>query len=132
VWSTSQGFDNIQVLIIDDDEDMLSIVEFVLRDLGITRLRSTSNPKIAAQLISRSESAFDLIVCDWFMPDVTGLDLLKQSKKKNPAIKFVMLTAEKTGKSVITARNAQVDAYIAKPFSPEDLKKKLTAVLKRR
>ncbi len=122
----------VQALIIDDDRDMLALIASTLHSLGIDRIKSFSNPMAAFDHIGTGADAFDLIVCDWSMPEVTGVDILKYVRQNVPNVAFVMLTANVMSDAVKEARDLGVDAYIVKPFRPNDLQAKIRTVLAKR
>ena len=125
-------YGHINALIIDDDRSMLTLVASVLHSLGINRITSFSNPRSAVDVIESAPNTFDLIVCDWSMPDVTGDEILKRVRQDNSTVAFIMLTANVMSDAVKEARDLGVDAYVAKPFRTDDLQAKIRTVLAKR
>jgi two-component system, chemotaxis family, chemotaxis protein CheY len=120
---------NIKVLVVDDFATMRRIVKGVLKQLGFTKIIEAEDG--SAALGELKKEAVGLIVSDWNMPKMTGLDLLKavrgnDSLKKIP---FIMVTAEGQKENVIEAVKAGVSNYVVKPFTPETFSEKLEKVL---
>jgi len=120
---------DMNILIIDDYKTMLRIIENLLKQLGFRNIHQATDGSSA--LVKLGETKFDLIISDWNMQPMTGLQLLKEvrSSDKFKAIPFIMVTAESKPENVIAAKQAGVNNYIIKPFNAETLKQKLIAVL---
>ena len=128
----SSGLSTIEVLVCDDDTVILRIMEHILSELGIGRVQSTSNPKIALQLLKEPVAKpFDIFVCDWKMPEMSGIEVLRRVRALGMSTQFVMLTGNATPEAVSEAVELGVDAYIAKPFTAEQVQQKITTVAKR-
>ena len=107
-------------------------MEHILSELGIGRVQSTSNPKTALQLLKEPVAKpFDIFVCDWKMPEMSGIELLRRVRALGMSTQFVMLTGNATPEAVSEAVELGVDAYIAKPFTAEQVQQKITTVAKR-
>ena len=120
---------NMSVLIVDDCKTMLKIVKSLLTQIGFTNIDEASNGAMAIGKLQ--EKQYQLVVSDWNMEPMTGLDLVKniRANEATKNIKFLMVTAESKTENVIAAKNAGADNYIVKPFNVETLKAKLTAIL---
>ena len=118
----------MNVLIVDDYKTMLRIIRNLLKQLGFDNVDEASDG--ATALARLREKDFGLVISDWNMEPMTGLQLLKEvrSDAKLAHIPFVMVTAESKTENVIAAKEAGVTNYIVKPFNAETLKQKLTAV----
>ena len=128
----SSDLSTIEVLVCDDDTVILRIMEHILSELGIGRVQSTSNPKTALQLQKEPVAKpFDIFVCDWKMPEMSGIELLRRVRALGMSTQFVMLTGNATPEAVSEAVELGVDAYIAKPFTAEQVQQKITTVAKR-
>ncbi|MHA1537533.1 MAG: response regulator [Alphaproteobacteria bacterium] len=118
------------VLVVDDYVTMLRILRNFLRQLNFTNIYEASDG--AAALVElRGGPEFGLIVSDWNMEPMTGIELLREVRgdEKLKHIPFVMVTAESKTENVIVAKKAGVSNYIVKPFNAETLKGKLVSVL---
>ena len=120
---------NMNVLIVDDYKTMLRILRKLFRQLSFTNVDEANNGVEALQKLR--ESAFGLVVSDWNMEPMTGIQLLREVRADAGLkhIPFVMITAESKSENVIAAREAGVSDYIVKPFNAEILKSKLVSVL---
>jgi two-component system, chemotaxis family, chemotaxis protein CheY len=120
---------NMSILIVDDYKTMLRIIRNLLRQLGFANVDEASDGATALQKLRRGE--FNLVISDWNMEPMTGLQLLKEvrSDAKLKSIPFIMVTAESKTENVIAAKKAGVNNYIVKPFNAATLKTKMTAVI---
>jgi len=118
------------VLVVDDYVTMLRILRNFLKQLNFTNIHEASDGAQALVEL-RSGPEFGLIVSDWNMEPMTGIELLREVRadEKLKHIPFVMVTAESKTENVIVAKKAGVSNYIVKPFNAETLKGKLTSVL---
>ena len=119
---------DMRVFIVDDYNTMLRILRNLLRQLDINSVEEATNGDTAYQMLQRTPP--DLIISDWNMAPVTGLDLLKKVRAdaKLKHIPFIMVTAESKTENVIAAKQAGVSNYIVKPFNAETLRAKIASV----
>jgi len=119
------------VLVVDDYATMTRIISNLLRQLGFSTIDVTTDGGTALRMMD--ERVYGLVVSDWNMEPVSGLDLVKaiRADDKLNDTPFVMVTAEAKPENVITAKLAGVDSYIVKPFNAETLRRKLSSVLGR-
>ncbi|SDG27064.1 MULTISPECIES: response regulator [Thalassobaculum] len=120
---------NMSILIVDDYKTMLRIIRNLLRQLGFANVDEASDGATALQKLRRGE--FGLVISDWNMEPMTGLQLLKEVRTdaKLKSTPFIMVTAESKTENVIAAKKAGVNNYIVKPFNAATLKTKMTAVI---
>jgi two-component system chemotaxis response regulator CheY len=120
---------NITILIVDDFESMRRIVKGTLKSIGFSNFIEAEDGVIAMKKLEKEK--VDLIISDWIMPNMDGLDFLKAVKgnEKLKKIPFIMVTAEGQKGNVLEAINAGVNNYIVKPFTSETLQAKLQKVL---
>jgi len=121
---------NMKVLIVDDFSTMRKIVRNVLKQIGFTNMVEADNGKNALKILKKEN--IDLILCDWNMPEMPGIELLKtlRSEDELKSIPFVMVTAEAQKDNIIEAVKAGVTSYIVKPFSAETVSEKLNIIFK--
>lgn len=121
----------INILVVDDMEAMRSMVNGCLRELGAPSIMMEPNGKCAWALLQKKR--IDLIVCDWDMPQMTGLELLKlvRESDKHKHIPFLMLTAATEGERVRSAVEAGVNDYLSKPFQPKALEYRVVKLLRK-
>ena len=118
------------ILVVDDFATMRKIVRNCLKQLGFDNVTEADDGVKAWDKLHSGEQKFGLIVSDWNMPNMMGIDLLKKvrSDDKYKAIPFLMVTAEAQKENVIEAAKAGVSNYIIKPFTPDQLQQKLEAI----
>jgi two-component system chemotaxis response regulator CheY len=118
----------IKVLVVDDFATMRRIVKGVLRQLGFSNIIEAEDGNAALNELKKEK--IGLIVSDWNMPNMTGLDLLKAVRGDGnlKSIPFIMVTAEGQKENVIEAVKAGVTNYVVKPFTPETFGEKLQKV----
>jgi len=122
----------MRILIVDDSSTMRRIIGNVVMQLGFSKedFDEAEDGVKAWKLLG--ESQYDVILTDWNMPNMNGLDLVKKTRSEGNHTKtpIIMITTEGGKGEVITALKAGVNNYIVKPFNAEILKEKLDGVLK--
>lgn len=123
---------DINILVVDDMMTMRKLVKKSLTELGFTRFTEAENGEAALEKVKIAglSTPFQLIISDWNMPKMTGIELLKTVRampqyKNSP---FVLLTAESEKSQVLEAIQARVSGYVTKPFTTQALGDKLQAI----
>ena len=113
-------------LVVDDSKAVRMILAKTLRELGY-EVREAGNGKEALELIENQDLAVTLVLADWNMPEMNGLELLKQLRQKPELVStaVVMVTTETEVDQMATALEAGANEYIMKPFTKEILVEKL-------
>ena len=121
---------SIKVLIVDDFATMRRILKNILKQLGFKNLVEADDGTTAWEVLEGQ--GIDLIISDWNMPKMTGLELLKKVREsdKFKTVPFLMVTAEAQKQNVIEAVQAGVSNYVVKPFTAEAISEKLEKILK--
>ena len=118
----------VKVLIVDDSSVMRKMISRSLRQTGLdlSVAGEAGNGKEGLDALSSKE--VDLILCDWNMPEMNGLEFIKEARKtyKTP---IVMLTTESSQDKVLEAMQAGADGFVTKPFTPDKLNEKLSVIL---
>ena len=122
--------EKLRVLVVDDEEELRDLLQQILRDIGIVRVHLAENGEMAWQRLSRSELEYDLVISDWLMPRLDGLQLLQKMRQWGSETPFMMLTVKVTREAVAAAKEAGVTLYVAKPFTYGDFSKKVSALAK--
>ncbi|MEE8431918.1 MAG: response regulator [Candidatus Desulfatibia sp.] len=119
---------NMKVLIVDDFATMRRILRNILKQIGFTNIVDADDGDTALKELKKEK--IDLILCDWNMPEMPGIDLLKTLKADEQLkdIPFVMVTAEAQKDNIIKAVKSGVSSYIVKPFTAETVSEKLNKV----
>jgi two-component system chemotaxis response regulator CheY len=120
---------NMPILIVDDYKTMLRIIRNLLKQLGFDNVDEATDGSTALHKLR--DKKYSLIISDWNMEPMTGLQLLKEvrSDTKLKELPFIMVTAESKTDNVVAAKEAGVSNYIVKPFNAATLKTKLSSVL---
>jgi len=120
----------LEVLIVDDEPVMLKMIEYGLKAIGIKNVTIANNGQMACDLVEISNEPFDIILCDWNMPGMNGLEFLKKLRADGNKTKFIMLTGNASPENVKAAVEAGANSYLAKPFTPQDLHKRVKLIVK--
>ena len=126
------NFEKIRVLIVEDNPAICLVTKTILRNAGITQVFVCYDGRRALQFLDAAPEMVDLIICDWEMPHVTGIELLRQVRATYNDMPFIMLTGRADLPSVKTALDSGVDAYIVKPVSLNDIRANIAKALQRR
>ncbi|MCK8602401.1 response regulator [Desulfoferrobacter suflitae] len=123
------AYKDLTALVVDDFSTMRRIVKNILRDLEFKNILEAEDGMAAVSVLKAQK--VDVIVSDWNMPKMTGLDLLKfvRSDDTLKNLPFLMITAESQKENVVEAVKAKVSNYIVKPFTAETLGEKLAKIL---
>jgi two-component system chemotaxis response regulator CheY len=118
-------------MIVDDFATMRKVIRNLLKQLGYENIAEAEDGVVALRTL-RSQK-IDLVVSDWNMPNMTGLELLKavRADEELKATPFLMVTAEALQDNVIAAVKAGVNNYIVKPFTAEVLNEKIVKILEK-
>lgn len=118
-----------RVLVAEDDSIMGKLIEELLREMGIRDITRARTGRQALDECKRRSFSFGLIVSDWSMPELSGIELLKEVRAHDKELPFLLITARSEVEAVKEAKTAGVTAYIAKPFAALELQKKMEAIL---
>lgn len=118
-----------KILIVDDAASMRNLTKAILRDAGFTHVFDAPGGQEALELMKKVK--VNIVVCDWNMPGMSGLDLFKAVKEDSKLAEtpFIMLTSSSEGGKVKEAIEAGITAYMIKPYIPHDLLKKIISKL---
>lgn len=118
---------NFSVMIVDDDRLVQKLVADILKNLGFGKTHRADDGKSALQMLDGNQ--VDFIFCDWRMPQMNGLDFIKQIRsgktRVNPFIPIIMLTGNAEVHQVIEARNIGANDYLIKPFTVKQITKRI-------
>jgi len=121
----------MRILIVEDTVMMRKMIKTELVKLGHTDIVECENGKDAHEAIKITRPDFDLIISDWDMPKMNGIELLKIVRNTPQIAKtpFIMIAAEADQKNIIEAVSNGVSSYIVKPFTPGTLQDKVKKAL---
>ena len=121
-------FKDLKVLVVEDNFQATTLIKGMLQDLGLNQVYTAKDGKEALDFLGACDDLVDVVLCDWKMPRMTGLELLQQIRTVDADMPFVMITAMADRDAVMAARSRGVTAYIRKPYSMEQIAKKLRVV----
>ena len=127
----SIDFSEVKVLVVDDQNEARSMIKDMLTELGVTQVFEAPDGRQALSFIDTAFDFVDIIICDWNMPGLTGVELLRQLRTVYADVPFLMITGRSDMASVSEAKACGVTAYISKPFSSIQLEAKLRIIIKR-
>lgn len=122
---------NLKFLVVDDFSTMRRIVRNLLKELGFTNVEEAEDGAIALHKLKSSH--FDFVITDWNMPNMTGIELLKNIRA-DAALKglpVLMITAEAKKENIIEAAQNGASGYIVKPFTAAVLEEKLNKIFQK-
>jgi len=124
---------SVRILVAAGDPTTRMFIEGILSNLGFAQVTFVDNGQRAWSEIVNGEPGkkFDLVVCDWEVPELSGIELLRKIRAYGPThlLPFTLLTWQKTRQQVVEAISAGVTNYIAKPFTPETFATKVNEAL---
>lgn len=120
---------DLKILIVEDQSEARLMVRNMLTMMGINQVFEAKDGKKAFEFIDDAPELVDLIICDWNMPGMSGVELLRQFRSVDFETPFLMVTGRTDKLSVLEAKNSGVSGYIGKPFSPDQLEAKIRAIL---
>lgn len=122
---------NMKFLVVDDFSTMRRIVRNLLKELGFTNVDEAEDGVIALQKLKNGR--FEFVITDWNMPNMTGIDLLKNIRADADlkALPVLMITAEAKKENIIEAAQSGASGYIVKPFTAAVLEEKLNKIFEK-
>ncbi|MBL8712473.1 MAG: response regulator [Alphaproteobacteria bacterium] len=118
---------DMNILVVDDFYTMTQLVRGLLKSLGFHNIEEARDGGSALQKMA--EKSYGLVISDWNMKPMSGIDLLRAIRASGDNVPFILVTAENTVENVLEAKAAGVNGYIMKPFNAGTLKSRLVAVL---
>lgn len=120
----------MRILVVDDFPAMRRLMRNALRELELTNICEAANGEEALKIVD--SEPIDLILCDWNMPVMSGLELLiwVRSREQFQSLPFIMVTAESDKMNVVEALRQKVSNYVIKPFTVDILEAKLKQIFR--
>ena len=120
---------SMNILVVDDYKTMLRIIRNLLRQIELNNVEDASDG--AEALAKLRAGHFRLVISDWNMEPMSGLQLLQEVRAdaRLRQLPFIMVTAESKTENVVAAKQAGVSNYIVKPFNAETLREKIEKVM---
>jgi len=117
----------LKILIVDDSSTMRRIIINTLSRIGYSDVLEAENGK--AGLDQLGKGGVEMIITDWNMPEMDGLEFVGNVRGQNPSIPILMVTTNAAKEDIVAALQAGVNNYVVKPFTPETLKEKIESLL---
>ncbi len=124
------SIEGLTILAVDDSLHMRRLLQGMLGELGIHQVFLAKDGVEALRFLGDCDDMIDIVLCDWKMPRMTGLDLLRQVRTADPDLPFVMITGQAGQQSVLEAKGLGVTSYLVKPFSVDQLAKRLRSLVR--
>ena len=121
----------LKILIVEDQSDARAMLRNMLGELGVTQIFEAKDGNEALRFIDSAFDFVNLVICDWNMPKMSGVELLRQLRTVDPNVPFLMVTGRSDMDSVVEAKGSGVSGYIRKPYSPAQLEAKLRIIARR-
>lgn len=103
----------------------------MLAELGINQVFEAVDGKQAMSFMDDAMDMIDMVICDWNMPSMSGVEVLRQLRSVDTGMPFLMVTGRNDMSSVSEAKASGVTAYISKPFSLDQLENKISVIIER-
>ncbi|MFY0989128.1 chemotaxis response regulator CheY [Halomonas sp. C05BenzN] len=122
---------NMSILVVDDFPTMRRIVRSLLKELGFTNVEEAEDGQDALNKLKAG--GFEFVVSDWNMPNLDGLEMLKQIRADDALkhLPVLMVTAEAKKENIIAAAQAGASGYVVKPFTAATLEEKLNKIFEK-
>ncbi|RTR04436.1 chemotaxis response regulator CheY [Halomonas nitroreducens] len=122
---------NMSILVVDDFPTMRRIVRSLLKELGFTNVEEAEDGQDALNKLKGG--GFEFVVSDWNMPNLDGLEMLKQIRADDGLkdLPVLMVTAEAKKENIIAAAQAGASGYVVKPFTSATLEEKLNKIFEK-
>ena len=119
---------NMKILIVDDFSTMRRIIRNILKQLEFINVEEAEDGNVAFEKLK--EADYDLLITDWNMPNMTGIDLLKEirANEKLKNLKVLLVSAEAEKENIIQAVQAGANEYVVKPFTADVLGQKINKI----
>lgn len=120
----------MKVLVVDDSSMMRKVMIGALGRIGATDVTQAGDGDEAVAAVGKE--AFDLVLMDWNMPNMTGIDALKAIRSAGHGMPIIMVTTEAEKARVMEALKSGANSYVIKPFQPEMLVQRIQQVMEKK
>ncbi|MCB1530523.1 MAG: response regulator [Rhodospirillales bacterium] len=129
--SAYEDFSRLKLLIVEDQMEARTILRNMLGELGVTQIFEAGDGREALSFLDMASDLVELIICDWNMPNMSGLEFLSRIRSDGCNIPFLIISGRGDRDSVLKAKAGGVSGYIRKPFSSAQLEVKLRVLMQR-
>ena len=124
----TRKLEEMRMLVVEESAPAMRLLKMELNDLGVHQIFSATDGQEAKEFLDEAGEHIDMIICDWRMPRMTGYELLQEIRPDYPDLAFIMVTANGDVDSVKAALDSGVNAYVTKPYSVEQLQRRIEAL----
>jgi two-component system, chemotaxis family, chemotaxis protein CheY len=117
----------LKILIVDDSSTMRRIIINTLSRIGYSDVVEADNGKSGLEKLG--QGGVEMIITDWNMPEMDGLEFVQTVRGQNPNIPILMVTTNAAKEDIVQALQSGVNNYVVKPFTPDTLKEKIESLL---
>jgi two-component system chemotaxis response regulator CheY len=121
--------ETVNALIVDDSATLRKLMRGVLESLKFDPILEAENGKLALAAVEAQSGKIDLVLCDWNMPEMTGIEFVRAMKPTHPQVPIIMVTTESEKARVIEAIKSGAKNFVIKPFENAVLADKIKKVL---
>ncbi len=125
---TNNDLMHARILVVEDDDTMRDFIVRILDSVGFSNLTTALDGIEAWRKFEQGEQ-FELVICDWIMPGMDGLEVLKNVRDSRAAIPFILVTVRDSEDAIKRAADRGVTAFLSKPFEPDQLVTEVLTVL---
>ncbi|MCK5041085.1 MAG: response regulator [Sphingomonadales bacterium] len=124
----SEGVEHVCLLVVEDSKQMRKVLQSMLSEIGVNQVFLAKDGAEALVFLADCDDMIDAVFCDWNMPIMSGVELLRQVRSVDAEMPFIMITGRKDENSVLEAKAAGITGYMTKPFSLNELESKVKAI----
>ena len=117
----------MKILIVDDSSTMRRIIINTLSRIGYSDVMEAENGKVGLDQLAKG--GVEMIITDWNMPEMDGLEFVGNVRTQNPSIPILMVTTNAAKEDIVAALQAGVNNYVVKPFTPDTIKERIQAAI---
>ena len=119
------------VLVVEDDTNVKMTIKYMLEEMGVKEVITFESTINTLKYLDENINKIDIILCDWNMPQKTGLELLREIRQIKPDMPFVMVTARADKESVMLAKAENITSYVSKPITFNGLQTKIKVIMEK-
>lgn len=121
---------NLNILVVDDDDGMRRLMSRMLTRMNAAEVRLAESGEQALRQLESGAHPVDVVIADWNMSGMSGLELFKRVRATRPELPFLLLTGRDDAASIVAAKTSGVPAYVVKPVTPQELDVKIAYLLR--
>ncbi|MCB9989604.1 MAG: response regulator [Rhodospirillales bacterium] len=122
---------DLKVLVVDDYAEIRVVLRTMLNAIGVTCINEADNGVCALEFIKTHSDEVDILICDWNMPGLSGMDILKSLRDRGSDMPVIIITGRGGGlESCMAARYSRATSFIQKPCSVTRMEVELRAILR--